>query len=81
MAAAGIEFPGALRRHFEDTPSTTLADYEGEGYSIRFFLGDGPAVERLDAEVRGGDPLFELSRLLWDNDWVILGADESIDPS
>jgi hypothetical protein len=75
MTAAGVAFPEVLRRHLEGAPATTQADYEGQGYSIRFFLGAGPGVERMDAEVRGdGDPLSELRRLAEKNSWVILEA-------
>jgi hypothetical protein len=60
------------------SPATTQADYEDEGYSIRFFLGAGPGIERMDAEVRGGgDPLPALRRLAEINDWMVLGADGS----
>ncbi len=76
IAASGIEFPEALRRHLEGAPATAQADYEGEGYSIRFFLGAGPEVERMDGEVRGdGDPGPELCRLADLNGWVVLDAD------
>jgi hypothetical protein len=73
MAAAGIEFPEVLRRHLEGSPAKTQADYEGDGFSIRFFLGTGPEVERMGAEVRGsGDPLPELRRLVAATDWLII---------
>ena len=72
MAASGIEFPEVLRRHFESSPATTQADYEGEGFSLRLFLGSGPAVESVGAEVRGsGDPLPDLRRLAEATGWVI----------
>ena len=72
MAAAGIEFPEVLRRHLEGAPATIQADYEGEGFSIRFFLGTGPDVELINAEVRGGgDPLPKLQRLAAVTGWVI----------
>lgn len=75
MAASGIEFPEVLRRHLEDSPATVQGDYEGEGYSVRFFLGAGPEVEDMGAEVRGsGDPMPELCRLAKANGWAILGA-------
>jgi hypothetical protein len=78
MAASGIEFPEALRHHLEGAPATTQADYEGKGYSIRFFLGAGPGIERLDGEVRGdGDPGPELCRLADLNGWMVLDADGS----
>jgi hypothetical protein len=78
MAAAGVGFPEVLRRHLESAPATTQADYEGEGFSIRFFLGIGPGVERMDAEVRGGgDALPELCHLAEVNGWVVLGANGS----
>jgi hypothetical protein len=73
MAAAGIEFPEILRRHLEGSPATTQADFEGEGFSIRFFLGTGPEVERMGAEVRGGgDPLPTLRQLARATGWVVV---------
>jgi len=73
IAAAGIEFPEALRRHLESSPATTQADYEGDGFSIRLFLGAGPVVESVGAEVRGsGDPAPELRRLAQGTGWVII---------
>lgn len=67
--------PGEIARHLENSPATTQADYEGERFSIRFFLGAGPGVERVDAEVRGdGDPMPELRRLAEATGWVIMEA-------
>jgi hypothetical protein len=75
IAAAGIEFPEVLRRHLQSSPATTQADYEGEGFSIRLYLGAGPDVERMDAEIRGsGDPLPALHRLAEATGWVVLEA-------
>lgn len=63
IAAAGIEFPDVLLRHLNNSPATIQADFEGEGFSIRFFLGAGPEVERMGAEVRGsGGPAGARSR-------------------
>ena len=78
IAAAGslgIEFPEVLRRHLENSPAKTQADYESQGFSIRLYLGAGPGVERIDAEVRGsGDPLPALHHLAMVTGWVILEA-------
>jgi hypothetical protein len=78
MATAGIEFPDVLRRHLESSPAQTQADYEGDGFSMRLYLGAGPSVDRMDAEVWGsGDPLPALHRLAEATGWVVLEASGS----
>jgi hypothetical protein len=76
----GVEFPDVLRRHYEETPATHLGDYEGDGFSIRFFLGSGGEAATVDAEVRGDTervyPL--LCNLAEANQWVVAECGSSI---
>lgn len=36
MAAAGIEFPEVMRAFLETAPATVQAEFEGDGFSMRF---------------------------------------------
>jgi hypothetical protein len=69
----GVEFPDVLRRQFEETPATKRGDFEGNGFSIRFFLGSGNETATVDAEVRGDTerayPL--LRKIAEENQWVV----------
>jgi hypothetical protein len=69
----GVEFPDLLRQHFEKMPATDQGDFEGDGFSIRFFLGSGGETATVDAEVRGDtERAFPLLRLLAnENRWVV----------
>src|SRR4051794_16102544 len=54
---AGVKFPDILRKHLEQQPPTEVADFEGDGFSVRFFLGPEGELAALDAEVRGDTEL------------------------
>lgn len=69
--AMGVEFPDVLRQHMETRPATEQADYEGDGYSIRFYGFNGQPLSAVYAEVRGnGNPLPALAALCRPNKWV-----------
>lgn len=74
MAAVDFEFPEVLRRHLDNSPATTQGDLEGDGFSIRFFLGAEEPVERVDAEIRGDTAaaILSLERLAQVTGWRIL---------
>lgn len=75
MAAAGIEFPEVLRAFLETAAATIQADFEGDGFSMRFYLGTGPFVQSIGVEIRGsGDPMPYLWRLASQTGWRIIGV-------
>ena len=77
---AGHEFPDIIREHFERTPSKEQADFEGDEFSVRFYLGVDATLYSIDAEVRGDTKrVFPyLERLVSQSGWVVAecGCDE-----
>jgi hypothetical protein len=69
----GVEFPDVLRRQFEKTAATKQGDFEGNGFSIRFYLGSCSETTTVDAEVRGdtGRAYPLLRKIAEANQWVI----------
>lgn len=73
MTASGIEFPEVLRSFLETAPATVQADFEGDGFSMRLYLGTGPVVQNIGLEVRGsGDPMPCLQKLTSETGWRII---------
>jgi hypothetical protein len=68
---AGVEFPDIIRTHLEQQPPTEVADYVGDGFSVRYFLGSEGELDAHDAEVRGDTqralPFFQqlAARMNW----------------
>jgi hypothetical protein len=71
--AIGLEFPDVIRQHFEQRPATEQADYEGDGFSMRFYGFDAQPLSTVYAEVRGnGNPSPILAALCCPNQWVAI---------
>lgn len=69
--AIGVEFPDVIRKHMEQRPATEQADYEGDGFSVRFYGFEAQPLDTVYAEVRGdGNPLPLLAALCRPNTWV-----------
>jgi hypothetical protein len=71
--ALGVEFPDVIRKHIEQLPATEKADYEGDGFSVRFYGFDAQPLIAVCAEVRGsGNPLPFLTALCRTKEWVVI---------
>lgn len=70
--AMGVEFPDVIRQHMEQRPATEQADYEGDGFSMRFYGFGAQPLRAVYAEVRGdGNPLLVLAALCRSNKWIV----------
>jgi hypothetical protein len=72
---AGMKVPDVIRDIWAGQGAKVQADFEAEGYSIRFYLGaEGTtSVQSVDVEARGSSrpamPLFEALTLA--TDWIV----------
>ena len=80
--ATGQEFPDILRKHLERTPSKEQGDFEGDNFSVRFYLGTEATIADVDADVRGETKraLSHLRRLATMWNWVVVkcGGEEPL---
>jgi hypothetical protein len=76
MEALGVEVPEVIRTHLIASQGSHQGVYEGCGFTIELFFGEGPTVQSVGFEVRGsGDPLPMIEQLMSIPEWRIADVD------
>ena len=64
------EVPEVLRKHFESSPESVVAELSGEGFRVELDLGSSPVVQEIGVRLEGDGALFE--RLERRTGWVVV---------